>query len=380
MSTNRYPVARPQPVRPSRPVWVPANDNRPRVRVPIPANDNWGGRLARPAGASRIPAAAAARMLPRVLARAIPLVGFAWTAWELYNLWKDWSGSSGFAPPVGWVKLSEEPRPTDTWRPSSWGGFKAWSYRGGSPFPAYIWPGDTYPLPDTFPDADPHYWWEWVDYPPGYWPPGEEYQAVRSVWGRDFSVENPLPPREVLVPDIPYIEVPWEIPLPLKPTPVPVNPPVRPPWGRPPNAENPDPGGEPSVPPRPVSPLNPRPPGPGVRERKVKGNRGFRAVLGAALSGYSEVGDLVDAIYDALPKKYQLKTDKTIADKLKTLWKHIDRVRMGDAMANIVEDQVSDPKMAEAFDYMQKQLEAWGLDVPGLRGVEGSSGIWSAIR
>lgn len=103
-------------------------------------------------------------------------------------------------------------------------------------------------------------------------------------------------------------------------------------------------------------------------------NRATRKGLGFILSQLSEAGDALDAFHSALPKEYQ--SDGNMNEKFQALYQHWDKVDMAEAMGNLIEDMVADPKMAQVFDKAQREQEKWGLDLGGLKGFEGSSGIW----
>ena len=126
--------------------------------------------------------------------------------------------------------------------------------------------------------------------------------------------------------------------------------------------------------------LNPRPkrPGKGVKERKLQGGGRTRGALGWLLSNYSEAGDMLDALHSALPEKLQ--KGRTPYEKFKDLYAHPDQIDMVKAMGNLINDQVSDPKMAEFFQKSQEALAQWGLQLGDLKGIGGSSGPWAGLR
>lgn len=355
-------------------------------RPPLPMNDNFPGRLPKvPVG---VPPQVFRRLVGRMLLRGIPIVGWAWTAWEFYNLWADWRAGKYVRPPIGWEKTHEYPltySATIGTPQDEYAGFVAWH-----------WEGDlggierqSYPTgPDQFPRAT-HFWWERVvpgkpEYAPLY--------AVKSRWSRILGAPLLLPPQPVFIPYIHPIEIPGVPSLPLAPMPVPLHRPVRLPGVFfPPDIHNPDPNGykEPGLKyrrkPRKETqtlpdeqPVQARRPKRKEKERKVTGSKKHLAFLGWILSQYSELGDLVDAFNDALPDQY--KSDGSMKDKLKNLYQYWDKVDMTEAVSNMVENMVTDPKFAGVFEEMQERQEEFGLDLGGLKGLEGSSGVWSTLR
>lgn len=380
--SNRYSGAiqrapRQSPV--SAPRFTPANDNI-RPRVPLPANDNVPGRGFLPDKPPGVPPAIFRRMAMRIALRALPMIGWAWTAFELYRWWRDWQASRADVPPYGWVKTAEAPVPIHFFgHTGTWEGSAAWMERSYLLGHVRATPRQISPLDDLNPPQNPHYWWYDATFPEGF---PERLIAVRSVWQRDLSIPTPdiRPPRTIILPPIAPLPYPDPLPLPLSPTPVPVPRPVRDPYA--PylsvNLENPNPvgyGPSPALPPVETPRLAARP-GRREKERKVQTSSAMRRFLGRTLSNYSEVGDAVDAFYDALPKRFQNEDDKTIADKMRTLYEHWDKVEMDKAMTNLVRDMVEDPKLAKAFRKMQQEQEKAGLELGGIRGIQGSSGLW----
>lgn len=376
-STNRYPVRNaPSPQgSPQRARPVPANDNKPPKRAPIPANDN---KPPLP-GSNRLPSIppgwskrAWGRALARAGLRAVPIVGNALLAWEIANwLYDQMMAPSG--PPMGYTPVPCTPGS---------GGFDGYSIFG---YPCGAWatsgaivlPGVT-----LWEGVSPIYEWQ---YDPGQAHPTQKY-SVKTEWHRVAPPYAP-PRKPVFLPDI--IPLPgWinPIPTPFSPQPLPVPRPVRrPDYDPPPNAEH-HPGPRPEFRPIPgpsAAPnpgLNPRPsrPGKGTKERKVQGTGRTRGALGWLLSNYSEANDMLDALHSALPDKLQ--KGNTPYEKFKDLYANPDKIDMAKAMANLINDQVSDPKMAEFFQKSQEALSQWGLQLGDLKGIGGSSGPWSGLR
>lgn len=94
------------------------------------------------------------------------------------------------------------------------------------------------------------------------------------------------------------------------------------------------------VPTKPGEP--PHPPGNGTKEKK-------RLVGGAAFfftqkvfHAITEYQDLVDALYDAIPKRYQCKGAKNVAAKSLCIFANLDKVDIGDAIVNVAWNQFED--------------------------------------
>lgn len=373
--TNRYPVPRggynPSPSRP----FTPANDNRPRVRPPMPANDNvpggWRPRV--PPGLGR---RAAYMMAARAGLRFVPIVGAILTAAELLQLAGHLLGMLNLPEqvPDGFIKHKCPPPLEPFWIYSLQGNLCG-NYNENNPTPLegdFIadapWPG----MPSFYE------WGRRTTFPS---------QIVRAYYERVGPIGDTRiwPERTIPQPLIPFL--PWFDPLTpplqpqLEPVPLPVRRPVYDPFPNPetdipPEGYNPPRGRIDSPPSAGPAPQQAQRPGRREKERKVMANSTARRLLGWALSQYSEVGDLVDALYDALPNEFQNDADKTIVDKIQTMYKHWDKVDMAEAMGNIVNDQVTDPKFAEAFKKMQDTFESYGMELPDLRGTSGTSGPW----
>lgn len=94
-------------------------------------------------------------------------------------------------------------------------------------------------------------------------------------------------------------------------------------------------------------PMVPRaPPGPRVKERKLKAGGTIGAVV-RFLSAGSEAADLMDAFYDALPEKYKtsMKGKKKWEQELakgQQLYQHWDKVDLDSALFNAVWNQAED--------------------------------------
>lgn len=116
----------------------------------------------------------------------------------------------------------------------------------------------------------------------------------------------------------------------------------------------------PDRPPKPpiLPPHKPVPPRPRTKERKIKTSKFLRAGLEIAYAA-TETVDLIDAIWDALPKDLRKATPKTgkvmpggrlppgtpyvsSYDKAAWIYKHMDQVDMRQAASNIIENHIKD--------------------------------------
>lgn len=129
------------------------------------------------------------------------------------------------------------------------------------------------------------------------------------------------------------------------------------PVGRDPYRPTVDP--DPWHPPRPgEDPHTYKPPGPRTKERKVRVNSKFMWLLRRAHDA-TELNDLIDNLFEALPKDLQKQVDKsgitkkgafigegkkyaTPADKLRLLYEHWDKVDMVKAVRNVAINEIKD--------------------------------------
>lgn len=387
--SNRYPKPKTRPrsspnVGPTRRPIAPYRPTRPFSWTPPIREPGKFPGLARPA----IPPFGRRAVPPGVLAPVMGSVSFRWAlmalrlypwlslgllAWELWNLYKSWN------PPTG-GNFCRDPSGGSTqwwWTPhdhcyasySDAGFSKEWS--DGRPYlhkREYLIPGDRFnvPLEYTGPYTAP--------IGPSPLPDGEIVPEISPY----------MPPM------LPWPLVPWEpiaVP-PFAPQPIPV---PRPRWV--PQRPNPeaapgppfsppvDVGPDPSRRPRPVraprprpeplpEPIRARPPGRGVKERKLQGSARSRKLLGLLLSGASEGFDLLDALHDALPKEFRAKADHPNA-KFLSLYQNWDKVDMNEAFENIWRNQAEDRYFGQKFGEMQDALSEAGLDFPMPRDIGG---------
>lgn len=234
--------------------------------------------------------------------------------------------------------------------------------------------------------------------------------ATREVWQRPYvsnppDSEKPYPDTRVQpVPDAPH-EVPWSPPAyfpevpPLRPTPMPQpipypEVPYRPypevvhgpdrgyyPGVRSPTRPRPTPAPgwniEPTPKPQPVptpkpppvqflpdAPAFPRMPvGRGTKERKVMSDQpGYGELLRwarryeHALDGR----DVVEAVHDALPKKFQTKS-KRLQDRLQAIYEHINDLDVAKALENVMKE-IAEDKAGGMLDKLRGKA-AKGLGV-----------------
>lgn len=167
---------------------------------------------------------------------------------------------------------------------------------------------------------------------------------------------------------------PWVEPMrpPLAPMPWPSAPPVRvPPILRPPERPEGSQSGnsDPRAVPSPPLAVNPSPAGPGVRERKVRAaHSAARRFLGWLTSAASEAGDLLDALYDALPEQYQVDEERpNYQEKLEALYNGWEHVNMEEAFENIWQNEVEDRYLGKFFEGVQDGMALSGVDFGGLK-------------
>lgn len=87
----------------------------------------------------------------------------------------------------------------------------------------------------------------------------------------------------------------------------------------------------------------------------------IRRALGKFLSGASEAGDALDAIYDALPDDVKSKDDKTLADKFWRVYNNAHKVDTRKAMENLVKNDREDRILGPAFGQANENAEDYGF-------------------
>lgn len=236
-----------------------------------------------------------------------------------------------------------------------------WSQPQPSPRPNYITPPayapkpnipNSNPVPDANPNGQPHpvfdpytpnpplrpeepvpqpIPWSVIPYVsnPGNWPQYRE--------GGNYGVPAPT-----------YTSPPWEIVIDI-----PVSPggPGTNPGGSPDPGTNPNPGGQPVTPVR----TNPRhiprsrPPR-GDKEKKTRAkNAAVLGFIGGSLGALSEANDVIDALYEALPREYQ--SGGNFVDRAHDVLEHFDHIDAAQAIQNLVLNELEDRAIGRAFGY-----------------------------
>lgn len=324
---------RPPPVAPYRPAT-------PTPRAP--ANSNIPGSTARKFMVGGI-ARGAARLIPWVV---VPL-----TLYEIWKLAEDLAGqideAGGWTVHPGWTKC---PTPSCDGTVTHWFWIGLSSCAGFPACPA----GQSavgFPVAPGTPDATRRYLLMGEHTHDSAGQPRYTYHAA---WLRDLA-SNVNYPEYVAPFTRPYFfpaefprtsprQHPW-----LNPTvnpigaPMPARAPSAPPYKALPHM--------PQLPwrqtgPRPAprlasSPL-PRPPGPGVKERKFAISKIGGLNLVRFIGAVTESADLGNALYDALPDRYKLPPHSLFRDKMLQLYKHFDKVNVLDAIDNIIHNEIED--------------------------------------
>lgn len=123
---------------------------------------------------------------------------------------------------------------------------------------------------------------------------------------------------------------------------------------------------------KPVVPVKtfPARPGRGVKERKTVMSakwKGMEWLIGAVTEG----GDLVDAFYKALPRKYQAwfpgrKHPVSLKEKMRALYRHFDKVDMEQAGKNMIANELED----RAIGFVGKRSKRLAKDMGLPRGLQ----------
>lgn len=118
----------------------------------------------------------------------------------------------------------------------------------------------------------------------------------------------------------------------------------------------------------------PHPPGPGTKEKKARvGNAMFQFAQNVFHS-VTEYGDVVDALFDAIPKDKRCKT-KSLVGKSLCVWHHLDEVDVGDAIVNLAWNQFEDYVIGRGlFETNQRAARARG-DPYGFRTLNSINGV-----
>ena len=333
---------------------VPANDN-----IPTPANDNWRPPMPKARVNANLPkwstAARIARGSGRVLGRAVPILGWVLTAWDLWNFYQVRpEGIEGYElvrrckPGRGVFKQNGQANCSITIE------MDPWLYPAtGRPFALFEWSDDGL--------------WGWPT------PTAHQFSPI-AEWRRTEVSGTPVEdPNVVQAPQ--YWPEPW-----------------RPPAGRPRTRPRKRPRQRPSFPGLPFEPIaepngpprtplprsqtltitpgikgqvssNPyiarRPPGPGVKERKVKSNApGLLLMLQKIAHTATEAIDFIDALHDALPKRFQAKGDATPQQKAQAVYRHINEIDVELAIRNLIINHITDSVIGRSNAAVKK----WATD------------------
>lgn len=114
----------------------------------------------------------------------------------------------------------------------------------------------------------------------------------------------------------------------------------------------------------------PAPPPKGVRERKVQGGPGLARALRAAMAA-TEWGDAIDAIFQALPRRYK-RGVRGGAEKALAIWRHFGDVNLPKAVVNLISNQVEDWIIGHSIGAIPKGgFLPFNNPVPGMNGFPG---------
>lgn len=106
------------------------------------------------------------------------------------------------------------------------------------------------------------------------------------------------------------------------------------------------------------------PPGPGVRERKHRMPAGK---LGGLIAGLydktTEAKDIIDILFDNLPKHKQCKGAKDLSSKSYCVWKNLDHLDVGNAIEDLLWNHLEDKAWGKFFSYGKKS--PFGTQLPG---------------
>jgi len=377
--TNRYPsrqVARDyRNVRPDRRVWLPDNDNKPGWKPPrprpwIPANDNRPVPKLSEWSLSPLPKVPGWARWARNFMRILGPLGWALTAYELWELYQ-WYMSQGSASPAEYWFCHNATRPGRGYQ---------WENDPGPCTTSAGWASDT----GNWGVAYPWYveYEQWRATVPAGARRKNPIQAWRYSSDPGFPAGDPpvtSEPRPWVEPDLrPDLRPPpWEDPWVEPYRPLPKFPP-RPRTRRDPRVEDRPKLPEDKVSEEPVfrpkpdwrTEPYPRKPRKRERERKVRlkdmPNQRLRRLLGWLLSAASESGDFLEALYDSLPG--DLKSEKdTMAQKFDKVFRNLDKVDFTEAVNNIWTNHVEDRYFGKGFKDMTDALEAFGLELPSLK-------------
>lgn len=352
LSTNRYPARNVPKVPDTRKPKArpkPANDNRPR-----PANDNIP-RPALPPGTGRL--LRIALRATRLARLSGPIAMVAGTVLdELIQGKLDFltpTANEGFRVPGNWRIRTYCPK-----YPGGISGVGAWVYTSGIPPFGSPCIGDQSTTKwNTFAETQPR---SNVGYgrKNGVGVLSERVNFSHS-WTAIGAASAPYPELvPLLVPDaLPWPEVvplprpdQWPVGLPMPA----VNPAARGLAGRTaatPEGRATDRGSPRRRPAQGPRTANPRKPPKGTKETKKTPRGGLAgavmAGMGKGLSSYSELGDFVESLHEALPK--DLQKGKNLGEKMRDLYTHLNKIDWEKAVVNLAKNQLEDLVVGSAI-------------------------------
>ena len=286
--------------------------------------------------------------------RLVPWIGWALLAYDLWELWRWWQDAHIFPPPDGYVFCSPDVGNRDiAYRYVSTPSCTTYQPLGAQP---PVWHPTTRwytrcerhrAKPSTFDRWNYREHW-YYEKDPGQVP---EFIPAQG-W--------PFEPVPLEVPFVPWFD-PFLNP-PLAPAPAPLPKPIRhPPLPELPYPEKGEAGYGPRPDLRPDASPNGRPwpsrPPQGTKERKIKtGSSSATAWLLWLLGQISEVGDLVDALFDALPDAVKSKYPDNTAGHLRGLYENLDKVDVTEAVHNLWTNNVEDHYLGQFFGEAAEQM------------------------
>lgn len=204
-------------------------------------------------------------------------------------------------------------------------------------------------------------------------PPKAGFTTIQPAWVPwvNPSIDPLVAPNVMPVPakQIPYKVLPGRRPNPLRsPTEqstfgyslgVVTGPGIQP---GPQQAEFPAPGNKP----RPVPGHKPQKPGPGVKEKKTKLQKGMVVALRAGYTA-TEAIDAIEAIHKALPKKYQAPPGSTPQAQLLAIYKNINHLDMQKVVLNLITNHILDLLIGRASAKADPFFKKNGISGYGLQ-------------
>lgn len=348
--TALYPVAyrgdagsqsqpQPQPQRPNRrPVGKPANDN-PRP-LPKPANDN------RAPVPFRARSGSAWSFAGRAGARLIPWLGVALTAYELWQWYNQeqpvglfgnnpngWTMIDSCASPI-WPPTDPRQRATNTVPMCLTNQAAAAAQKWGEPLVA----------PATrLEKLNQH-----NDLP--------RWQVVEH-WRRTDASTKPVQAQAQDILSIPAIEpfaIPIGVPVEIMPTPYELQPQLHRPNPNDITGHSTERGYGTNATTQRV--FHPGPPGPGVRERKVRVRNIFLGTINFTTEGI----DFMDALYYALPAHLR-EPNASVTRRGQLVYQHINEIDVAQAIENLIYNEIQDRVIGAMSQPLQQYARDNGL-------------------